>query len=99
MRRDWLKALMEEIGAAGFGFHALRHTFASIQLANGVNIVQLSAVLGRHSAAFTLSVYTHLIPGEEAPPLDLGNVLEPRSSDDHQVRPPEVSLAGAASTS
>jgi integrase len=76
MRRDWLKALMEEIGAPGCGFHALRHTYASIQLAAGVNIVQLSQVLGHHSAAFTLSVYTHLIPGEGAPPLDLADALE-----------------------
>jgi hypothetical protein len=46
-----------------------------MQLANGVNVVQLSRVLGHHSAAFTLSVYTHLIPGEGAPALELADAL------------------------
>jgi hypothetical protein len=57
------------------GWHSLRHTFASIQLARGVNVVQLSRVLGHHSAAFTLSVYVHLLEGEEAPPLDMSEAL------------------------
>jgi integrase len=82
LRRTWLKALMEEIGAPGCGFHSLRHTFASLQLAGGVNVVQLSEVLGHHSAAFTLSVYTHLIPGEGAPPLDLTAALDGIDSGD-----------------
>ena len=77
MRRDFLKALLEEIGAPeGSGFHVLRHTYASLQLANGVNVVQLSRVLGHHSAAFTLSTYVHLLPGDEAPPLDVADVLK-----------------------
>ena len=33
--------------------------------------MQLSRVLGHHSAAFTLSVYAHLLEGDQAPPLDL----------------------------
>jgi integrase len=63
---------MEEIGAPGLGFHALRHTYASLQLARGVNVVALSRALGHHSAAFTLATYVHLLPGDEAPALDLG---------------------------
>src|SRR5205807_1446902 len=65
IRRDVLKPLMEEIGAPGLGFHALRHSYASLQLASGVNVLQLSRVLGHHSPAFTPSVYTHLLPGDE----------------------------------
>jgi integrase len=75
LRARTIKPLMQEIGAPWAGFHSLRHTFASLQLANGCNILQLSRVLGHHSAAFTLSVYTHLLPGDEAPALDLGDVL------------------------
>jgi transcriptional regulator with XRE-family HTH domain len=37
---------------------------------------QLSRALGHHSAAFTLSRYTHLLPGDEAPPLDLHSSLQ-----------------------
>lgn len=75
LRARTLKPLMQEVDAPWAAFHTLRHTFASLQLSAGVNIVQLSRVLGHHSAAFTLSVYVHLLPGEEAPALDLATEL------------------------
>jgi integrase len=75
IRRDTLKPLMEEIGAAGAGFHILRHTYASMRLARGVNMLALSRALGHHSPAFTLSVYCHLLEGDEAPALDLSDEL------------------------
>ena len=59
------------------GFHSLRHTFASLQLARGVNVLQLSRALGHHSPAFTLAVYAHLLPGDEAPALDLADEIAP----------------------
>jgi integrase len=71
LRRRVLKPLVQEVGAPWAGFHTFRHTFASIHLSNGTNIVQLSRVLGHHSPAFTLSRYTHLLPGEAAPALEV----------------------------
>jgi integrase len=71
VRRRVLKALVEEVNAPWAGFHTFRHTFASLHLSRGTNLLQLSRALGHHSAAFTLSRYTHLLPGEEAPALDL----------------------------
>ena len=62
------------------GFHTLRHTFASLQLAAGVNVVQLSRALGHHSASFTLDTYVHLLEGEEAPALDLTDALDGSTS-------------------
>lgn len=44
------------------GVHALRHYFASITLADGVNIKELSEYLGHHDPAFTLQMYTHMLP-------------------------------------
>ena len=75
LRKRTFKPLAEEVGAGWAGFHALRHTFASLQLAEGVNLVQLSRALGHHSAAFTLTVYVHLLEGDQAPPLDLSAKL------------------------
>lgn len=75
LRSRMLKPLFEEIGAGWAGWHSLRHTFASLQLADGCNIVQLSRALGHHSPAFTLNVYVHLLEGEEAPALDLNDAL------------------------
>jgi integrase len=47
------------------GQHALRHRYASVLLRNGVDIKRVSAWLGHHSAGFTLSVYSHLMPDDE----------------------------------
>jgi integrase len=71
LRRRALKPLAEEVDAPWAGFHTFRHTFASLHLSQGTNLLQLSRALGHHSAAFTLSRYTHLLPGDEAPALDL----------------------------
>ena len=71
LRRRVLKPLVEEVDAPWAGFHTFRHTFASIHLSQGTNLLQLSRALGHHSPAFTLTRYTHLLPGDEAPALDL----------------------------
>lgn len=75
LRRRVVKPLVEEAGAPWAAFHTFRHTFASIHLSEGTNLLQLSRALGHHSAAFTLTRYTHLLPGDEAPALDLDPVL------------------------
>jgi integrase len=72
LRRRVLKPLAEEVGAPWAGFHTFRHTFASLHLRQGTNLLQLSRALGHHSPAFTLTRYTHLLPGDEAPPLEVG---------------------------
>ena len=71
LRARVLKPLCAEVGAPWAGWHTLRHTFASLQLAHGTNIKQLQRALGHHSAAFTLDVYAHLLSGGEAPALDV----------------------------
>jgi integrase len=75
--RRHFKPIVEEVNAPWAGFHTFRHTFASLHLSQGTNLLQLSRALGHHSAAFTLSRYTHLLPGDEAPALD----LTPATSD------------------
>jgi integrase len=71
LRPRVLKPLLRQAGAPQAGFHTFRHTFASMHLKRGTNLLQLSRALGHHSPAFTLSRYTHLLPGDEAPALDL----------------------------
>ncbi|MDX2971782.1 tyrosine-type recombinase/integrase [Kribbella solani] len=44
------------------GMHALRHYYASITLADGVNIKELAEYLGPADPGFTLQMYTHLLP-------------------------------------
>jgi len=85
LRRRILRPTLEEAGCSWAGFHTFRHTFSSMQIANGVNIVALSRALGHHSAAFTLSTYAHLMHGDEAPALEIntkeeGHAFEPLRS-------------------
>ena len=42
--------------------HALRHYYASITLADGVNIKELAEYLGHGDPGFTLRLYTHMLP-------------------------------------
>jgi integrase len=81
LRSRVVKPLVAEAGAPWAAFHTFRHTFASLHLASGTNLLQLSRALGHHSAAFTLSRYTHLLPGEEAPALELPEATDPPSNE------------------
>lgn len=47
------------------GMHALRHFYASALLDAGENIKALAEYLGHTDPAFTLRVYTHLMPSSE----------------------------------
>jgi integrase len=44
------------------GMHTLRHYYASVALADGVNIKELAEYLGHHDPAFTLRMYAHMLP-------------------------------------
>lgn len=71
LRERVLKPAKEEADVAWCGLHTLRHTFASMHIERGTNVVQLSKLLGHHSAAFTLSTYAHLLDGGVGDALDL----------------------------
>lgn len=43
----------------------MRHYYASVLLAGGVDIKALSEYLGHHDPGFTLRIYAHLMPSAE----------------------------------
>lgn len=86
LRSRVVKPLVAEAGAPWAAFHTFRHTFASMHLAGGTNLLQLSRALGHHSPAFTLSRYTHLLPGDEAPPLQLPSATSPLPDEEERPR-------------
>ena len=43
--------------------HSLRHGFASLLIANGLNVVYVSRQLGHANPTITLKVYAHLFDG------------------------------------
>jgi integrase len=60
------KPLLRRLGLPAVRFHDLRHTAASLMLSAGVRPDIVSRRLGHSSPAITLSIYAHLLPGDEA---------------------------------
>jgi hypothetical protein len=61
----------EEANLPWVGFHAFRHTCASMPFAEGRNAKQVQVRRGHHSPAFTLASYVHLLDGDIGAPLTL----------------------------
>ena len=51
--------LMEEAGLPDINYHALRHTFATRCIENGIDVKTLSEMLGHADAKITLNRYVH----------------------------------------
>lgn len=45
-----------------YGFHSLRHTWATLAKRAGVDIAEIADALGHESPAFTAKVYAHVVP-------------------------------------
>jgi integrase len=50
--------------------HDLRHTYATLRIAKGDNIQDVSNQLGHHSVKLTLDVYSHWMPGKKKAEVD-----------------------------
>lgn len=51
--------LLKRLGIKHYGFHALRHTFATRLLESGVDVKTISELLGHANATVTLNRYVH----------------------------------------
>lgn len=59
--KDYYNQILEMAGLRHLTFHALRHTFASRALEQGMDSKTLSMLLGHASVSFTLDTYTHVL--------------------------------------
>lgn len=57
--RDALNYLLAAAGIEHANFHALRHTFATRAIENGVNVKTLSDILGHSQVQITMDLYCH----------------------------------------
>lgn len=60
-RRQWVK-FIDDNGFSGIRPYALRHTYATQNLANGENIKTLSVLMGHESPSYTLDLYAGYVP-------------------------------------
>ena len=65
LQRTMLRAGLDQPGKPPLRFHDLRHTYASLLIAQGVNVAFVSRQLGHASITTTLNVYTHLFDHAE----------------------------------
>jgi integrase len=71
---------LHKIAPRKIRIHDLRHTYATLRVAKGDNIVDVSNQLGHHSVGFTLDRYAKWLPGEHKNQVDeLGNLAPKRT--------------------
>jgi integrase len=90
LQRGFYPAL-KRAGIRRIRFHDLRHTFASLMISNGEDIVRVSRLMGHANASITLNVYSHMLPREHDPSGDrlaslvFGNKVE--TSENSELTP------------
>ncbi len=61
---------MEKDGLRRIRIHDLRHTYATLRIYKGDNILDVSKQLGHHSIKITLDTYAHWMPGGKKSEVD-----------------------------
>lgn len=69
----------------GLSPHKLRHTFATLLLNNGCNVVDLQALLG-HSSLNTTEIYTHVLDEEILNKVRSSHPLNKKNIDDEFIK-------------
>ena len=59
--------------------HGLRHTYATLALSSGINPRIVSGRLGHSTVAFTLDIYSHVLPqADEEAAVRIAALVRPR---------------------
>lgn len=69
-RRRIFKKALEKAELRTIRIHDLRHTYATLRIAKGDNIGDVSNQLGHHSVKLTLDTYYHWMPGKKKSEVD-----------------------------
>ncbi|MBO5103797.1 MAG: site-specific integrase [Ruminococcus sp.] len=73
--KDYYDEILEASGLGHYTFHALRHTFATRALEQGMDSKTLFTLLGHYSVSFTLDTYTHILDSQKHEEMKLMEVL------------------------
>ena len=69
----------------GASLHVLRHTHASVLLANGVDLATVSERLGHSSVRVTAEVYSHAIRGRDREAANIWDQIKKRDAATRQT--------------
>ncbi len=70
-------AVAARAGLEGVGLHTLRHTAASLMIAQGVHLMVIMETLGHSGISITADVYAHVMPAQQRDAADaVGNALQ-----------------------
>ncbi len=69
-RRRVFKKALKKAKSRKIRIHDLRHTYATLRIAKGDNIADVSKQLGHHSVKLTLDIYHHWMPGDKKSEVD-----------------------------
>lgn len=83
----WFRKFADAHGFQGVRFHDLRHTHATLLLANGIDVVAVASRLGHESPNLTLSTYGHALARRDR---DAANVLDRIFEDVELPSPPDL---------
>ncbi|MDE5753898.1 MAG: site-specific integrase, partial [Oscillospiraceae bacterium] len=92
--KDYYDEILEASGLGHYTFHALRHTFATRAMEQGMDAKTLSTLLGHYSVAFTLDTYTHVLDSQKQEEMKLmENLFNMPAMPKHQSYPVIVTPA------
>jgi len=64
VKSQQFKRVLRKVGLRDIRFHDLRHSFASLLLAQGTPVTYVSQQLGHANPHITMKVYAHWVPNE-----------------------------------
>jgi integrase len=70
LRKRVFYKCLEKAGLRRIRIHDLRHTYATLRISKGDNILDVSKQLGHHSVKITLDIYAHWMPGGKKSEVD-----------------------------
>lgn len=88
---QWMWKFVKRTGLPSSSVHSLRHTYASLLIADGTPLVVVSGNLGHAQVSTTNDIYSHIISSAEAKAVE---VIDRFSEDIHPKFTPKCSKTG-----
>lgn len=90
---QWMGKFIKRTGLPSSSVHSLRHTYASLLIADGTPVVVVSNNLGHAQVSTTSDIYSHIISSAEAKAVE---VMDRFSEDIHPKFTPKLKKAGVS---